>query len=261
MNEAPVFYAFILFISAALGSGVFILTRKQTGKGLKLLLSFSAAYLLGLTLLHLLPEMFAGEIAHAGWYILGGFLLQVVLDFFSHGVEHGHAHTEKGHQHHGTQFLFTVMASLWVHAFIEGMPFGGEMVGHVHDHGHAHVHDHAHSHDHRHSLLIGISLHKITESLVFTALLVNTGIGRNKAIFWVLLFALMAPAGAFTHYFIGQNGLADIATLTPKVTGVLIGIILHVSTTIIFESDEGHHFNWMKFASILAGIGMAAAVM
>ena len=259
MNEAPIFNAIILFSSAALGAMVFLVTRKQTGKGLKLLLSFSAAYLLGLTLLHLLPEMFAGEIANAGWYIMGGFLLQVVLDFFSHGVEHGHAHTDKGHHHEGTQFLYTVMASLWVHAFIEGMPFGGEMPGHVHDHGHGHTH--GDGHNHQHSLLIGISLHKITEALVFTALLVNTGISRNKAIFWVILFALMAPAGAFVHYFIGQNGLADIVTLTPKVTGVLIGILLHVSTTIIFESDEGHRFNWMKFASILAGIAMAAAVM
>ncbi len=256
MNQAPLFYAAILFVSALVGAGIFLLTQKQTGKGLKLLLSFSAAYLLGLTLLHLFPEMFSSEIEHAGWYVLGGFMLQVVLDFFSHGVEHGHAHVEK-HEHTGTRFLYTVMASLWVHAFIEGMPFGGAIEGHAHHHGHDHGHG---PHDHRDSLLIGISLHKVTEALVFTALLVNVGLSRNRALFWLFIFALVAPAGAFAHYYIGENGLANIATLTPKVTGVLIGILLHVSTTIIFEGEEGHKFNWMKFGTIILGIAMAAAI-
>jgi zinc transporter ZupT len=258
MNQPPIFYAAILFISALVGAGIYLLTEKQTGKGIKLLLSFSAAYLLGLTLLHLFPEMFMSEIAHAGWYVLGGFMLQVVLDFFSHGVEHGHAHTNH-HQHQGTRFLYTVMASLWIHAFIEGMPFGGVMEGHAHAHGHNHTHG-ATGHDHRNSLLIGISLHKITEALVFTALLVSTGLTKKRALMWLVLFALVAPAGAFAHFYIGENGLANIAELTPKVTGVLIGILLHVSTTIIFESEEGHKFNWMKFGSILLGIAMAAAI-
>jgi|JI6StandDraft_1071083.scaffolds.fasta_scaffold02715_4 zinc and cadmium transporter len=258
MSQAPIFYAAVLFIAAMVGGGLFILTHKQTSKGLKLLLSFSAAYLLGLTLLHLFPELFSSEIENAGWYVLGGFMLQVVLDFFSHGVEHGHAHTN--HQHnYSTKFLFTVMASLWIHAFIEGMPFGGVSAGHIHDHAHGAI-GHMHTHDHRDSLLIGISLHKITETLVFTALLFSTGMSKSRVLFWMVLFALIAPAGTFVHYLIGENGIADLATLTPKVTGILIGIILHVSTIILFESEEGHKFNWMKFASILVGIAFAVLV-
>ena len=255
-NLPPYGYAAVLFLAAIIGGVTFLLTQKQSGKGIKLILSFSAAYLLGLTLLHLFPELFASEISNAGWYVLGGFMLQVILDFFSHGVEHGHAHTNN-HHHHGTKFLFTVMASLWIHAFIEGMPFGGSFTSHIHDHGHAHGHSHAH--DHRSSLLIGISLHKITETLVFTALLASAGLSRFKVIFWMIIFALVAPAGAFVHYFIGDSGLANLDTLTPKVTGVLIGILLHVSTIILFESEEGHKFNWMKFAAIILGIAAAAA--
>lgn len=258
MNHPPVFYAAILFVSALLGGGIFVLTHKQSSKGLKLLLAFSAAYLLGLTLLHLFPELFASEIENAGWYVLAGFMLQVILDFFSHGVEHGHAHTHD-HHHHGTRFLIMVMISLWIHAFIEGMPFGGVMPAHDHAHLHEHA-GHAHSHDHRDSLLIGISLHKVTETLVFTALLFSTKMPKMRILFWVVLFALIAPAGAFVHYFIGENGIANIASLTPKVTGVLIGIILHVSTIILFESEEGHKFNWMKFLAILLGIAGAALV-
>lgn len=257
MSDSPFFYMLVLFLAAMLGGVLFFITRKQATQGIKLLLSFSAAYLLGLTLLHLFPELFHSGIEHAGWYVMAGFLLQVILDFFSHGVEHGHAHS---HAHAGTKFLFTVMASLWVHAFIEGMPFGGGITEHLHDHGHSHAgHDHA-AGDSRGSLLLGISLHKVTESLVFAALLINSGVKLNRAIFWIILFALVAPAGAYFHHVLIDLDIHGIESFTPKVTGILIGILLHVSTTIIFESEEGHKFNWMKFLSIIIGIALAALV-
>jgi zinc transporter ZupT len=255
--ELPIYYMVVLFAAALVGGALFIIYQKQSSQQIKLLLSFSAAYLLGLTLLHLFPELFESGIEHAGWYVLGGFMLQVVLDFFSHGVEHGHAHS---HANAGTRFLFTVMASLWIHAFIEGMPFGGAMEVHNHVHDHGHAHGHVHAHDHRSSLLLGISLHKITESLVFTALLMNSGVTLKRSIFWLVIFGLMAPMGALTNHFLIDLNLENFADLTPKVTGVLIGILLHVSTTIIFESEEGHKFNWVKFASILVGIALATLV-
>ncbi len=259
MPHPPIFYAVILFLSALLGGGIFLITKKQTGSNLKLLLAYSAAYLLGLTLLHLFPELFSSGIAHPGWYVVAGFILQIILEYFSHGIEHGHAHTHE--HHHGKGFLMTVMFSLWIHAFIEGMPFGGVIdphaLAHSHDHAH-HLHSHSHTHDHRDSLLIGISLHKITESLVFMALLIGSGLPRQRAYFWMIIFALVAPLGAFVHYFIGESQLADLASLTPKVTGILIGIILHVATTMLFESEEGHQFNRKKFAAILLGIASAA---
>lgn len=255
MNDFPWFYMLILFASAMLGAGIFFITKKQSSNGIKLLLSFSAAYLLGLTLLHLFPELFAGDLEHAGWYVLIGFMLQVVLDFFSHGVEHGHAHI---HDHHsGSKFIYMVMISLWIHAFIEGMPFGGVIDSHVHDHS---AHSHHHGHDHRDGLLLGIGLHKVTESLVFAALLLSGGISKSRALLLIVLFALIAPLGALTNFFFQQSGSLFLATLTPKVTGVLIGIILHVSTMILFESEEGHRFNWWKFGSILIGIALSALV-
>jgi zinc transporter ZupT len=250
----PYWHAFILFSASAIGGVFFFLTRKHATREIKLVLSFSAAYLLGITLLHLFPELFASEIEHAGWWVLGGFLLQVILDFFSHGVEHGHAHTH--HHEVGTRFLIPVMISLWIHAFIEGMPFGGTALVHAHEHG-GHVHA---GHDHRGSLLLGISFHKITESVVFAALLFQSTMKRSTAFLWLLLFALMAPLGAFTHYWAGETGMVNVGEFTVKVTGILIGILLHVSTIILFESDHSHKFNWMKFGSILLGIALAAMV-
>ena len=37
----------------------------------------------------------------------------------------------------------------------------------------------------------------------------------------------------------------------------VVGILFHISTTILFESSEGHNFNLQKFLSILLGVGVA----
>ncbi|MDZ4823314.1 MAG: ZIP family metal transporter [Flavobacteriales bacterium] len=259
MSEFPLFYIAILFFVAIAGSSFIFLKKVQSPAGLRLLLSFSAAYLLGLCLLHLFPEMYASGIEGAGWYVLGGFLLQIILDFFSHGIEHGHAHNEHRHHHGGTQFLVLVMISLWIHAFIEGMPFGAAWGGDVrlnlHELPHASVQPHNHSHDSRDSLLVGIGLHKLTEAFVFASLLLSTTMSRSKAWIWIVLFAAVAPAGAAVQFFLGSTGMVNLAEFTPKITGVLIGIMLHISTTIIFESSEGHSFNLKKFIAIILGIG------
>ena len=39
-----------------------------------------------------------------------------------------------------------------------------------------------------------------------------------------------------------------------EITAVIIGIFLHISTIILFESSENHNFNLHKFLAIMAGI-------
>jgi hypothetical protein len=40
---------------------------------------------------------------------------------------------------------------------------------------------------------------------------------------------------------------------------VVIGIFLHLSTTILFESDEGHQYNVRKAISIALGVALGSA--
>ncbi|MEN9394174.1 MAG: hypothetical protein RL362_395 [Bacteroidota bacterium] len=238
----------VLFFIAILGGGVLLLGRKITPSQMKLLLAFSAAYLLALTFLHLLPEVMEGHADGIGFYILLGFLLQIVLDYFSQGIEHGHAHI---HEHTGARFYWMVTISLWIHAFIEGMPFGASEDMHV---GHAHHHDH----DHEHSLLVGIAFHKFTESFVFASLLLHLLKSKAKAWGALVMFAMIAPIGALIFHY--TNGLAflQMEHALSVVMALLIGIILHVATTILFESEEGHRFNRMKFLVIILGMLCAA---
>ena len=87
---------------------------------LKLLIAFSGAYLLSITALHLLPEVFTGDDrgAYFGSFVLVGFFIQVMLEYLSGGIEHGHAHT-----HRSAGLPVGLMIGLCLHAFLEGVAF------------------------------------------------------------------------------------------------------------------------------------------
>lgn len=243
----------VIILFSAVIAGALIqnnLVRKSTNT-FKLMLAFSAAYLLALSLLHILPEVFASPEFDPGWYILGGFILQIILDYFSQGIEHGHSHHDHNESHKGN-FLFIVMGALWIHAFIEGMPFGSDLE-HIHHH-------HEHNHLFGHSLLIGISLHKITEGFVVAALLRSFHYTGVKLAMMISLFALIAPLGAITNFCLISVLESGVDHFTLPLLSVLIGILLHVSTIILFENDQHHTFNRTKMLVIAAGI-IAAALL
>ena len=106
-----------LFFVALLGAGLGEAMGEGMKKNLPLLLSFGGAFLLGLCFLHLLPEAFVAN-GHAGFWVIGGFLVQIGLEYLSKGMEHGHVH--------GNRFGLLAFISLCLHAFIEAMPFGLE---------------------------------------------------------------------------------------------------------------------------------------
>ena len=216
---------------------------------LKLLIAFSGAYLLSITALHLLPEVFTGDDrgAYFGAFILVGFFIQVMLEYLSGGIEHGHAHT-----HRSPGLPVGLMIGLCLHAFLEGMPLGGGD-GHSH-HGHSH-HGHSHSHG-LEPLLLGIVLHKYPVAMVFLAMLLNSGMAKAKAFGLLAVFAAMAPLGTLLSgefEMVGQYNRESLA--------IVIGIFLHVSTTILYESSEGHRFNAYKMMAIAAGLALSAAGM
>jgi zinc transporter ZupT len=177
----------------------------------------------------------------AGYLVLGGFLLQQILELFSQGVEHGHLHT---HQENDFGFPVLVMFSLFLHSFIEGMPFGG------HD-------DH-----HHHSLLLGIVMHKLPVAMVLTAVLLRSGLKKRMVVFWLVLFALMAPLGTLVYkYYLTAYDPQNVVVLSAGINALLVGVLLHVSTTILFESTDGHKFNLLKFLSIILGFLLSAFLL
>ena len=164
----------LLFACVAFAGFVFFLLRKPNPQTLKLSLAFSGAYLFGMCLLHLLPHLYLSADVHLiGYFILGGFILQVVLEYFSEGIEHGHIHV---HKHHSKIFPLSMMLSLGIHAFLEAMPLEGNLVM-SHEHG-------------TKSLLTGIILHHMPVAFALASMLTESGIGKRKTILMVLIFAV-----------------------------------------------------------------------
>lgn len=227
----------VLFSCVLLGGFLLIWFKKWLDSSLKIFLAFSGAFLLGLCFTHLVPASYQSDLSNPGLFVIGGFLLQIILEFFSKGIEHGHVHAhEDGHQH-GHTFPIVIMLSLCVHSFVEGMPFGAE--------------------EHNHSLLVGIVLHKLPVAIVLMGMFLQSGLSRKKSFLWLLLFAVMSPLGVLVSTFLHSSQLESLANMTPAIMAVLIGMLLHVSTTILFETSDGHKFNLVKFSAMLLGFVLA----
>jgi len=221
-----------LFLSAVVsGLTAFLFDRKNKTL-LKLLLAFSGAYLFAICVLHLIPEIYTSAKDAIGVYILIGFFLQILLEYLSEGIEHGHVHIHTNRAHN---FPVAIMLSLCVHSFLEGMPLAKLDSGSYN------------------SLLVGIILHNIPVALALTTMMIESNVKRKQVVSMLVVFAAMAPLGAFCSYLISDSLLGDISIYFDKIIAVVIGIFLHISTTILFESSENHRFNLLKFATIVVG--------
>ncbi|MGB5417275.1 ZIP family metal transporter [Algibacter sp.] len=214
------------FLAVVIGFVIAFITKKQKSWNIKLLLSFSGAFLLALTLFELLPEVYSHlDTKLTGLFIMCGIMLQIVLELFSKGAEHGHVHIHKDE----TDFPWLLFISLCIHSFLEGFS--------IHDHN---------------DMVYGVLIHKIPIATLITMFLLQSNYTKIKVGSFLLVFALMTPLGTYIAH--NSTFLADYAHM---INAVVIGIFFHISTTILFESGEGHKFNLSKFISIILGVGVA----
>lgn len=230
-----------LFFPVILG-GLSVFAFKTSGRFLKLITAFSGAYLLAIVFLEIIPEIYTGQNSMViGLFILAGFFIQLLLDFLSKGVEHGHEHHDcECHQKNKISAL-AVMVGICIHSFLEGMPLA----------------DAFDAENMRNTLLTGIVIHNIPISIVLVSLLLQSG--RKKLTVFILLavFALSSPLGTLSSQILGTGVIGDIDYFFSITMAVVVGIFLHISTTILFESDDHHRFNFYKLLSVILGAGVA----
>lgn len=218
---------YLLPFLGVLLSFLFVFVAKPKNKeNFKLLLAFSGAFLLALTVFELLPSAYEDSNAKTvGVFIMLGILLQIFLEFFSKGAEHGHVHIDSEE----SNFPWLLFLSLCIHSFLEGFPIE--------------------KHD---TIVYGILIHKIPIAIILSIFLLGSKIKLPNAIFFIVLFALMTPLGSYV------SATFDFASqYYTFITALVIGVFLHISTVILFESSEGHKFNIRKLAVIITGIAIA----
>ncbi|HAA01731.1 MAG TPA: zinc/iron permease [Flavobacteriales bacterium] len=244
---------YIALTASVLIGGAAVAFMNPTGeRSLKLMLAFSGAFLLGVSFLHLIPEVYEHGPANIGVYVLIGFVFQLLLEFFSEGIEHGHVHI---HPEAGVKgkFPIVIMLSLCIHAFVEGIPLEREIHSHYHDAANS-FHGHHHG---DHSLLMGVVFHNIPVSIALMTMFLKSGLSNTKAFLYLGIFAIMGPLGTFTGHHFGESISGNLEHFFEIVLAVVVGMFMHISTTILFESSENHWFNLYKFIAIISGVLVA----
>jgi zinc transporter ZupT len=217
-----------LFFAVFIGYGVVLVFKNQNAQQLSIPLAFSGAFLLAVTLFELLPEVYQSSNDYVGPYIMLGILLQICLEFLSKGAEHGHIHIYENRE----SFPWLLFISLSIHALFEGFPIAG------------------HS-----SMFIGVLVHKIPIAMILSFFFIKAKYPRITILSFLLLFASMTPLGSWL-----SSNVSEIIVYKDQLNAISIGIFLHVSTTILFESSKDHKFNITKLSTIILAIVIAYVI-
>ncbi|KEY19697.1 ZIP family metal transporter [Kaistella antarctica] len=217
----------LLILSVLIGVflGKFFGDREKFAKNL---LIVSAGFLITICLNEVFPEVYAGEDQNIGLWVIGGVLLQMLLENLTKGFEHGHFH----HHTEGKHILpLALMIGLFIHAFLEGIPLANEEVVLT-------------------PYLTGILVHNIPISFILGAFLVKNKKFSPSAFLIISIFALASPLGLILGKYFNPN-------LEVYFLALVGGIFLHISSVIIFESNKNHNVDWRKIGYVMLGVLLA----
>ncbi|MCK5824485.1 MAG: ZIP family metal transporter [Ichthyobacteriaceae bacterium] len=220
----------ILFMAVVIGAVIGELIKPYE-KIKKLFLTFSGAFLLAVTVFHLLPGVYKSGFEKIGLYIMIGVFIQLLLEYISNGMEHAHQ-THNAEKKNHSMFTIPMYISISIHAFLEGAPVAG--------HEHTHLIDEISN-----PILMGIFIHKIPIASIIYSAFRESGRSKTTSIIYLALFGLMSPLGSFL-----ANNIPLLLEYKAQINAIVIGIFLHISTTILFESSSTHKFNYAKLTVI-----------
>jgi len=228
----------------AFGTGFFAVSFPDVNRRyFRYSLIFSGAYLFALTIVHILPDVFIlnGSSPKIGLFVLFGFFMQLILEYFTSGVEHGHLHGRQNQNHHHS-LATPLMIALCLHAFLEGTLLTREYQ----------LHPEVSSSQ----VLFGIVAHKMPVAFALMSILVCQFKGRTIPLLLLMGFSLATPAGIYFTAGLELEGLVS-PQVFQAAFAIVAGNFLYISTTIFYESSPGHRFQGAKLAMSLMGAGLA----
>lgn len=241
----------VLFFTPLLSGLLIFLVPKGRNSNYKLLLVFAGSYLFAITVIHILPELYRQSLGLelVGLFVLIGFFLQQLLEYFTAGVEHGHIHisdaTHNQTHHHRSLSAIVLLMALCIHAFLEGGMLAEPVALQP-------VYD-------PYPILLGIALHRAPAAFALMTVLAVQLRSRKSALPYLFGFSLAAPLGLLISSFLASEEVLS-ATGLVYLYALVCGNFLHISTTIVFESTPGHKFDARKMAVAVFGALVAVAV-
>ena len=221
-----IIFLLILSVLAWVLLGKFFGEKEKFAKNLLIL---SAGFLITICLNDVFPEVYSSNHHNVGIFVIAGVLLQILLENLTKGFEHGHFH----HHHHEEKNILPValMAGMFIHAFLEGIPLANEK-------------------NIDNPYLMGILFHNLPISFVLGAFLFHKNKLSSSSWFVIAIFAISSPLGML----LGNYFNPDYKVYFLALVG---GIFLHISSVIIFESNKNHNIDWMKILMVICGIALA----
>lgn len=244
----------VLFLTPLLSGLLVYFVPNARGSNFRLLLVFAGSYLFGITVTHILPELYHQSVGAEliGLFVLSGFFLQQVLEYFTSGIEHGHIHTHNHgsdhhtHSHHHRQVsAIVLLTALCLHAFLEGGMLAQPLtMGPHYD---------------MNAILLGIALHRAPAAFALMTVLSFQLGSKRKSIPYLIGFSIAAPIGLLISTHLAETEILSGNALI-YLYALVSGNFLHISTTIVFESSPEHHFNAKKLAVAMVGALLAVGV-
>jgi zinc transporter ZupT len=251
----------VLFLAPLLSGLLIFLVPKADNRNFRLLLVFAGSYLFAITVIHILPELYiqSDGLELIGLFVLVGFFLQQVLEYFTSGIEHGHlhhgghgdGHDHDHHDHHQHSHEkpalsgFVLLTALCIHAFLEGgmlaQPNEGGPIYDVN------------------AILLGIALHRAPAAFALMTVLSISLQSKTKALPHLIIFSIAAPVGLLLGTYLTHVEILSSTGLM-YLYALVCGNFLHISTTIVFESSPEHRFNLRKLFVTLFGAFIAVLV-
>ena len=105
--------------------------------------------------------------------------------------------------------------------------------------------------------MIGLVLHKVPVSMVLMAMMVESHVPRRQAWLVLVFFGLAPLAGMVIFEGLLHWLPSELMVSFPgMMQAMVVGILLHIGTTVLFEAGEGHAFNKKKFLATCLGLGL-----
>lgn len=167
-----------------------------------------------------------------GFWIVVGYFLQFALDSRSKGLEHGHIHEGPGVK------PWPAFYGLLIHSVVEGIPLWGLDEGA------------------RIPFAISLAVHNLPIAAILAYWLQSCHVPAQRIALAVLALSLAAPLGSLAGLALPlhHHGMEDF------VGGLVVGIFLHVSSTILFEAQKDHQMPWRTWVTVLLGLGAGYAL-
>ena len=237
----------VLVLLASLAGGWVLLVIRPTHTRLQLATSFVAGLMLGIALLHFLPD--AAEQLHsvdrtASW-VTGGFLAH------EHGHDHEHhAHTLADKSAQQLSWVGTALG-LTLHSLFDGLALAASVVAGAQ--GHAKLAG------------IGVAmvviLHKPFDALAISTLMTASGSSRFSRHLLNTLFSLVSPIGAILFY-LGASHFADSnGALLGCALAFCTGTFLCIASADLLPELQFHSHDRFKLSvALLLGLSVAVII-